>query len=127
MSFRIPSLNTTGRQSPQNPKTQHVSDHKQALAILRSKRFWKWFFPVWFPAACAIAYRIWVDFSPIPVIGGTFISIFLTAALLQSLLRGRVISNVGIFRRRTAPVRFWFEIMLLGCSYCFVVIGILMA
>jgi hypothetical protein len=112
---------------PQHRKWLLVHDHKQALALFRSFRFWRWFAVAWLPAAGAVGYRAWTDFAATPVFGGGFMSLGVTAILVQSLMRRMVISNVGVFLRESEPVRFWLSNILLAFLYCFVVVGILRA
>ncbi len=111
--------------SPQHRKWLLMHDHKQVLALFRTFRFWRWFAIAWLPAACAIGYRAWTDFAAAPVFGGAFLSLGVTAILVQSLLRRMVISNAGVFLRESEPVRFWLSNLLMALGYCFVVIGIL--
>jgi hypothetical protein len=61
------------------------------------------------------------------IVGGVFLSAGVTAILVQSLLRGRVNSNTGVFLRESEPLRFWINIILLVFGYGIVVIGILRA
>jgi hypothetical protein len=108
-------------------KSRFLGEHKHALALFRSPGFWGWCFVGSLPALCAAAYRSWIDFSAGAVIGGVLLTFAFCAVGVQSLARGRVITNRGIFLQSSEPVGFWLSLALAALVYGVAILAILKA
>jgi hypothetical protein len=111
--------------SSPDPMPVSVDEHKHVLKLFRSSTFWGWCAVASFPAVGAGIYRACTSFAIGPVAGGLVIAVCICVLGVQSLLRGRIISNKGIFLRRSEPVRFWLSMALLLALYTLALIGIL--
>ena|SRR5829696_2034838 len=128
MKAIIPShdrMTPAGTPSSLERQVMFTDEHKHALALFRSLRFWLWCGVASVPAVGAIVYRAWSSFVGFPVWLGLVIAVGICVAVLQSLFRGRVITNTGIYVRRSEPVRFWGMIVFLIAMYGLVIWGIL--
>jgi integral membrane sensor domain MASE1 len=104
-----------------------LDEHEHVLALFRSLRFWVWWGIALVPALGAVVYRAWTDFAAAPVFVGLILAVGISVAAVQSVVRGRAITNRGIFLRRSEPIRFWGSIVLLVVIYGLVVLAILKA
>jgi hypothetical protein len=108
-------------------KSRFLDEHKHVLALFRSPGFWGCCAVASLPALCAAAYRSWMSFSPCPVIGGVLLAFAFCVVGVQSLARGRAITNRGIFMRSSEPVGFWLSLAATALAYCLAVLAILRA
>jgi hypothetical protein len=108
-------------------KSRFLDEHKHVVALFRSPGFWGWCVVASLPALCAAAYRSWISFSAGPVLGGVLLAFAFCVVGVQSLARGRVITNRGIFVRSSEPVGFWLSFAATGLVYCVAVLAILKA
>ena len=102
-----------------------LDEHERVLALFRSLRFWVLCGIALIPALGAVIYRAWTSFAAGPVFVGLILAVGIAVAAVQSVVRGRAITNRGIFLRRSEPVRFWASIVLMVAMYTMVVLGIL--
>jgi hypothetical protein len=102
-----------------------TDEHKHVLILVRSLRFWVWCGVASVPAFGAVVYRAWSSFVGVPVLVGLVIAVGICVAVLQSLFRGRAITNTGIYVRRSEPVRFWGVIVFLVAMYVVMIWAIL--
>ena len=100
---------------------------KRLLDLLRSGRFWRWLLVAWLPGLCACLYRAAHCFSFGPVFLGAFIAAAVSAALVQSLITGVVVSNTGVAMKTGTPLRFWSWVLLLTVAYGLVIVAIMKA
>lgn len=101
------------------------NDYKSVLALFRTGRFWRWFTFAWLPSLVAIVYRIWTNYSAMPVVLGFFLSAGFTAGLVQSMLRRMAITNKGIYLRESEPCRYWFTIILTALAISLIIVATL--
>lgn len=108
-------------------KLMFVDEHEHVLAVFRSLRFWVWCGIGLVPALGAVVYRAWTSFAAVPVCGGLVLASGICVLAVQSVVRGRAVTNKGIFLRRSEPVRFWGSMLLLVVMYGLAILGILKA
>jgi hypothetical protein len=115
--------------APSSPerKLTFLDEHERVIVLFRSFRFWRWCGIALVPALVAVVYRAWTSFAVGPVVVGLVLASTICVAAVQSVLRGRAITNTGIFLRRSEPVRFWGAIGLLVAMYGLAILGILKA
>ena len=128
MKATIPShdrMRPAGTPSSVERQVMFTDEHKHVLVLFRSLRFWGWCGVASVPAIGAVVYRAWSSFVGVSVLVGLVIAAGICVVTLQSLFRGRVITNTGIYVRRSEPVRFWGVIVFLVAMYGLVIWGIL--
>ena len=118
-------MGPTGTPSSLERKLMFTHEHKHVLALFRSLRFWAWCGVVLVPALGTIAYRAWTAFEWTPILLGLFLALGIAVLAVQSVARGRVITNTGIFIRRSEPIRFWISMIGLGAMYALLIVAIL--
>jgi hypothetical protein len=118
-------MNHLKEHSPGIRKRLLREDHKSALALLRSGRFWGWFALAWLPSLVAMGYQVWTDYEAMPVTLGFFLSAGFTAVLVQSLLRRRAITNKGIYQQESEPFRYWLANILTVLAIGLIIVAIL--
>jgi len=101
-----------------------LHEHEHVLGLFRSLRFWAWCGIALVPALAAAAYRTWTSFALTPILVGLTLTVGISVVIVQSLLRGRAITNRGVFLRCSEPVRFWSSIIVLAVMYCLAVVGV---
>jgi hypothetical protein len=107
-------------------KLAFINEHKHVLALYRSWRFWVWWSVASIPAVGAVLYRAWSSAFPgFPVWVGLIIGMGFCVGGLQSVFRGHVITNTGIYVRRAEPVRFWGSIAFFAAMYGVAIFAIL--
>jgi len=111
--------------SSRDRKLLFANEHQPVLRLFRSSSFWTWLGVATLPAIGASIYRGCTSFAFGPVVGGLVIAVCICVLGVQSLVRGRIISNTGVFLRYSEPVRFWLSILLLLALYGLAIIGIL--
>ena len=108
-------------------KLAFAKEHWHVLALFRSWQFWIWCAVALVPACGAAVFRALTSFAAGPVFGGLILALGVTMIIVQSVARGRSITNKGIFLRDAEPVRFWASVGMSVILYGLAVLGILMA
>lgn len=108
-------------------KIRFLDEHQSVLVLFRWPWFWVWCVVACLPALGAAGYRAFVSFAVGPIVGGTLLAFAFCAIGVQSLFRGRVVTNRGIFVRSSEPIGFWFSLATTILMYCAAILAILKA
>lgn len=83
------------------------------VALFRTRRFWGWFFGLWFPCPFALGARVFTGADSFLLLIGALVSAGATVATVQTILLEKAQINLETYTKRHQPVRYWASLVMM--------------